>query len=50
MRVKEYLIQQYDNQHPSLVISIAGSALERGLKSKLFRIFQQNLLKVARTT
>ncbi|CAF4081087.1 unnamed protein product, partial [Adineta steineri] len=50
MRVKEYLIQQYDSQHPSLVISIAGSALERGLKSKLFRIFQQNLLKVARTT
>jgi len=48
-QVKELFIRHYQHR-PSLVISVTGSAKEYSMKSKLFRIFRQGLLKVAKTT
>ncbi|CAF1418808.1 unnamed protein product [Adineta ricciae] len=48
--VKQLLVRKCDNKRPSLVISITGSSREYSMKSKLFRIFRQGLLKVAKTT
>ncbi|CAF1648386.1 unnamed protein product [Rotaria sp. Silwood1] len=49
-QVKELFIGQNYDTHPSLVISIMGSAKESSLRSKLFRIFRESLLQIAQTT
>ncbi|CAF4304374.1 unnamed protein product, partial [Adineta steineri] len=48
--VKQLVVQRCANKRPSLVISVTGSAREYNMKSKLFRIFRQGLLKVVKTT
>ncbi|CAF1459500.1 unnamed protein product, partial [Rotaria sordida] len=48
--VKQLLIRRCQNKRPSLVISVTGSTREYSMKSKLFRMFRQGLLKVAKTT
>ncbi|CAF1272530.1 unnamed protein product [Adineta steineri] len=48
--VKQLIVQRCANKRPSLVISVTGSAREYNMKSKLFRVFRQGLLKVVKTT
>ncbi|CAF3833359.1 unnamed protein product, partial [Rotaria sp. Silwood1] len=50
VQIKELFFQQCQHRRQSLVISITGSAREYNMKSKLFQIFRQGLLKVAKTT
>ncbi|CAF3704180.1 unnamed protein product, partial [Adineta steineri] len=49
-QVKKLFFRQRLHTRPSLVISVIGSAREYSMKSKLFRIFRQGLIKVAKST
>ena len=49
----QFLTKRFEHvrlQPPSLVISITGSVKEYSMKSKLFRVFRQGFLKMAKTT
>ncbi|CAF1325866.1 unnamed protein product, partial [Rotaria sordida] len=49
-RIKELFLGQHHDKRPILVISITGNVREYNMKSKLFRILRQGLLKIAKTT